>query len=1166
MSNIISVSRRTDIPAFYGDWFINRLNEGLAGYVNPFGGQKYIVSLKPENVSCFVFWSKNFQPFIEKLKTMEAMGYKRFYFHFTITGLPNIFESNLTETEYAIATLKELSRMYSPKHVNWRYDPIVISSITGADFHLKNFENIASRLKGHVERCYFSYPYLYKKVKRNIDKFQKEKSITIYDPDNDFKLNLAQQLADIADRYDMSMNSCGNKDLVGGKIKQAHCVDGDIIGELFFNNDFKYVIKPSREGCGCAESTDIGAYDTCPHGCIYCYANVNKEKASTIFENHEVESAFLGHSKSDSDKWISDINARKSGLCYPRNYVLEDESLRDKPRVKEIIENCRGAQKLTKDEAVSKLSGLSAPKRYALGKQTLYIKEIKRSSVHFFSIPKGAIENPQLIINHGMICPHFCQYCYWQKDLYSSSMISVHANPKEDFVEDIKIASIIWRAFSPLISSDICKDKVSDSLFLRLDRKIRKKGISSDDKALKSVCLDFVKGLMEDWKIPKKEQKFILSRIKNPAYKPKVIFDSGENNDSVALEHITNIQNDILIPTILNMDNAYLILRTKSIYFGFLEKLNKHPKRDHIIISPSINPRYLIEKYEPGNHSLEDRLESLRAAAIMGFKVFLCFSPMIYERGSWRKLYAEFVKEVKRYLPPEKVHYYTVGSLRLSKQALRNIKNIHPGTPLDSPYFIPPGNTSGDKFRYSGDIRRTMYAFLIREMNKAGYDKVPRYLQTETIELWQSLMTDQYKDLNLDLDAYRSGRMELRALTEPSLPDKERREVDDNHRGLNQDVRLQKTKRPVQRGVGNELEQIRTKPKKTKDGRPFDFFVQEEVKKGNLRLERIPRDILGTPRDLEIYRAIRKTNLIVNWTNEAEDKAYCREYWADLKIGKGPCGYRCPDCFLTLTHRVKADPSRHILYENREDFIKAVIKWLLKPSLRQTLGLGTDCSDSLLYEGVTGYARALIPLFADPKTNPSHRHLLLLTKSANVDYLKGLPAKNVIVSFSLNPQEVADIFEGYFPDGLKITPSINTRIEASLKCERMGFETRWRIDPIIPIDNWQDTYRGFFEESSRCRPQRITLGIYRQMGPGLKEFSKKWGIQPMPWESPVPLEKDAGLHFQLPRGMRIDIYKEIKKMVEDVWANDERPELALCKEVSEVRSASGITSKHCNCE
>jgi hypothetical protein len=165
-------------------------------------------------------------------------------------------------------------------------------------------------------------------------------------------------------------------------------------------------------------------------------------------------------------------------------------------------------------------------------------------------------------------------------------------------------------------------------------------------------------------------------------------------------------------------------------------------------------------------------------------------------------------------------------------------------------------------------------------------------------------------------------------------------------------------------------ELIRTIPAKTNNGKSFDFFVQEEVRKGNWRLEKVSRDILGTPRDLEIYHAIRKTNFIVDWVNTAGDKDYCCEYWADLKIGKGPCGYRCADCFLILTHRVKADPSRHVLYENKEDFIDKVNSWLLKSNQRQTLGLGIDCSDSLLYEEVTGYARTLIPLFANPETNP----------------------------------------------------------------------------------------------------------------------------------------------------------------------------------------------------
>ena len=359
---------------------------------------------------------------------------------------------------------------------------------------------------------------------------------------------------------------------------------------------------------------------------------------------------------------------------------------------------------------------------------------------------------------------------------------------------------------------------------------------------------------------------------------------------------------------------------------------------------------------------------------------------------------------------------------------------------------------------------------------------------------------------------------------------------------------------------------IRTLPGKTNNGRSFDFYIQEQVRKGTLRLERISRDTIGTPRDLEIYRTTRKTNFIADWVNTAQDKDYCCEYWADLKIGKGPCGYRCPDCFLILTHRVKADPSRHILYENRQSFITAATSWLLKPTHRKSLGVGIDCSDSLLYEGVTGYARALIPLFADPQTNPFDRHLILLTKSANVHYLEGLPTRNTVVSFSLNPQKIADIFEGHYPDGLRITPSISTRVNASRTCEDMGFETRWRIDPIIPIDDWQDIYRKFFKQVATCTPRRITLGIYRQMGPGLKTFSEKWGLVPMLWEPPFKLTRDIGLHYQLARSMRIKIYKELKNMIRETWPSPVRPELSLCKEIGEVRKASGITSRHCNCE
>jgi len=121
-----------------------------------------------------------------------------------------------------------------------------------------------------------------------------------------------------------------------------------------------------------------------------------------------------------------------------------------------------------------------------------------------------------------------------------------------------------------------------------------------------------------------------------------------------------------------------------------------------------------------------------------------------------------------------------------------------------------------------------------------------------------------------------------------------------------------------------DLAPIRTTPRTNHGGKPFDYYVQKMVVKGDLRRERISAKILRTPRDLEVYRSVRKSAFISDWKNMAEDASYCCEYWADLKIGRGACGFRCAECFLILTHRVKADPSRHELYENVDDFYRAV--------------------------------------------------------------------------------------------------------------------------------------------------------------------------------------------------------------------------------------------------
>ncbi len=310
MPRIISVSRRTDIPAFYGDWFMNRLRNGFACYVNPFDSQRYLVSLEPEDVSCFVFWSKNFKPFMDRLKVINDMGY-RFYFNYTITGLPGIFESNTVNKEIAIETLKDLSNTYSPKRISWRYDPIIISDITDYEFHLKNFESFASELEGYVERCIISFVVLYGKVKRNFERFRAENGIRITDPDTGFRIKLACQLAEIAESHGIRVFSCCGDSLLTPKIEKAHCIDGRLIEQLFYRGGLsyheKYHEKPTRKECGCTHSVDIGTYDTCPHGCIYCYANMNKEIAGARFRGHDKNAAFLDYTKEDSDKWIEEL-------------------------------------------------------------------------------------------------------------------------------------------------------------------------------------------------------------------------------------------------------------------------------------------------------------------------------------------------------------------------------------------------------------------------------------------------------------------------------------------------------------------------------------------------------------------------------------------------------------------------------------------------------------------------------------------------------------------------------------------------------------------------------------------------------------------------------------------------------------------------------------------
>ncbi|MFQ5954305.1 MAG: DUF1848 domain-containing protein [Kiloniellales bacterium] len=287
---IVSASYRTDIPAFYDEWFRRRLEDGFCRTVNPYGGGIYETRLTPDAVDGFVFWTRNAEPFFDTLNAIR----RRFAFvaQFTITGYPRALERSVIETHRAVAQMHDLARDFGPRAAVWRYDPILIGSLTPPDWHRESFRRLAGALAGATDEVVTSFATLYRKTRRNLAAAARLYGFDWRDPAPAEKTDLITELAAVARDHGMRLSLCSQPEFLAPGARPARCIDADRLSEIA-GRSIPAKEKGNRPGCACHQSRDIGDYDTCPHGCVYCYAVQTPALARRRHRAHDPKSPFL---------------------------------------------------------------------------------------------------------------------------------------------------------------------------------------------------------------------------------------------------------------------------------------------------------------------------------------------------------------------------------------------------------------------------------------------------------------------------------------------------------------------------------------------------------------------------------------------------------------------------------------------------------------------------------------------------------------------------------------------------------------------------------------------------------------------------------------------------------------------------------------------------------
>ncbi|OMP75135.1 DUF1848 domain-containing protein [[Flexibacter] sp. ATCC 35208] len=305
---IVSASRSTDIPTFYADWFVERWKAGYVKWKNPFNGTELYVSFK--ETRAVVFWTKNPKPMFKHLDFLDERV-KNYYFQFTLNDYDKEgFEGKVPRVESRIDTFKKLSNRIGKDRVVWRFDPLMLTKELDVNELLRRLEKIGDQLHPFTNKLVFSFAdiSIYKKVQNNL----RNDNIDYIEFASDTMIEFAKGLNKLNENWNLELATCAEKfDLNKYGIMQNKCVDDDLMIKLFLHDKelMKFLgiefVKPTlfepfvgidkarrmkdkgqRDACGCIVSKDIGEYNTCPHECVYCYANTSKEIAIQNYKSH----------------------------------------------------------------------------------------------------------------------------------------------------------------------------------------------------------------------------------------------------------------------------------------------------------------------------------------------------------------------------------------------------------------------------------------------------------------------------------------------------------------------------------------------------------------------------------------------------------------------------------------------------------------------------------------------------------------------------------------------------------------------------------------------------------------------------------------------------------------------------------------------------------------